>query len=107
MHLQKNNWAIVYGSKDYDLANVLFENLLKAAGGFGIKVEEPQWVEVPDSKTAQGYNDCIKSDINPSTCKIVCVIIFNPDMKKGVKKFLDMGGVPSQFITSRKLAGRP
>jgi hypothetical protein len=38
-------------------------------------------------------------------CKIICIIIFNPDLKKGVKAFLDKGGVPSQFITSKKLSG--
>ena len=31
--------------------------------------------------------------------------MFNPDVKKGVKKFLDQGGVPSQFITTKKLGG--
>jgi hypothetical protein len=89
MQLLKGQWAIVYGTKEYDQANALLENLTKAAGGFGIKVEEPQWVEVPDTRNAQNYNDCIKTDINPATCKLVCVIIYNPDLKKGVKKFLD------------------
>jgi hypothetical protein len=45
------------------------------------------------------------ADINAKTCKIVCVVIFNPDFKKGIKSFLDQGGVPSQFITAKKLVG--
>jgi hypothetical protein len=43
--------------------------------------------------------------VNPKTCKIVCVVLFNPDIKKGIKSFLDQGGVPSQFITTKKLGG--
>jgi hypothetical protein len=34
---------------------------------------------------------------------IVCVVIFKPEIKKGVKSFLDKGGVVSQFITAKKL----
>jgi hypothetical protein len=36
---------------------------------------------------------------------IICVVLFNPDVKKGVKSFLDKGGVVSQFITAKKLDG--
>ena len=43
--------------------------------------------------------------MNAKSCKIICVVLFNPDLKKGIKAFLDKGGVPSQFITSKKLGG--
>lgn len=33
-------------------------------------------------------------------------MLFDPTVKKGVKKFLDEGGVPSQFVTSKKLGGK-
>ncbi len=78
----------------------------RAAGAYGVKIEQPQWVEVTDSKSANSYNEAIKSDINPKICKIVCVVIFNPEFKKGIKKFLDAGGVPSQFVTAKKLSGK-
>jgi hypothetical protein len=87
------------------MANDLFESLKRAATSFNIVVEEPQWVEVPNPRSAADYNNGIKSDIDPKVCKIVCVVIFNPDFKKGVKSFLDKGGVPSQFITTKKLGG--
>ena len=41
--------------------------------------------------------------MNPATCKIIVVIIFNPADKKHIKSFLDKGGVPSQFILSNKM----
>lgn len=84
----------------------MFENLQKAASAYGVRVEQPQWVEVPDSNSSEGYNNAIKSDINPKNCKIVCVVIFKPDLKKGIKKFLDQGGVPSQFVTAKRLSGK-
>ena len=62
-------------------------------------------MEVPNPRSAADYNNGIKSDIDPKVCKIVCVVIFNPDYKKGIKSFLDKGGVPSQFITTKKLGG--
>ncbi len=104
--LLKGKWTIVYGKREYEQANALFENLQKAAGAYGVRVEEPQWVEVPDSRNAEGYNAAIRSDINPKECQIVCVVVFNPDVKKGIKSFLDKGGVVSQFVTAKKLGGK-
>jgi len=103
--LRKNSWAIVYGQREYNNANDLFTNLQKAAGIFGVTVEEPQWVEVPDSRSAKSYCDAIKSDIDPKNCQIVCVVLHNTDLKKGIKAFLDQGNVVSQFITTKKLGG--
>jgi argonaute-like protein implicated in RNA metabolism and viral defense len=74
----------------------------KASGIFGIKVGEPQWVEVKSPKPVD-YINAIKSDINPANTKIVVVIIGNPSDKKDIKGFLDKGGVPSQFILANKM----
>ena len=95
IQLKKNSWAIVYGQREYNNANDLFTNLQKAAGIFGVTVEEPQWVEVPDSRSAKSYCDAIKSDIDPKNCQIVCVVLHNTDLKKGIKAFLDQGNVVS------------
>lgn len=76
----------------------------KASGSFGIRVEDPQWIEVPGNKPAD-FTNAIKTDVNPKVCKLVVVVIFNPADKKVVKGFLDKVGVPSQFITSGKLRG--
>jgi aubergine len=45
------------------------------------------------------------SDINSANCKIVCVILFKPEYKKFIKGILDKEGVPSQFVTTKKLGG--
>ena len=54
-----------------------------------------------NSHDAESYNDAIRSDINPQECLIVCVILFKPDFKPKIKKFLDNGSVVSQFITAK------
>jgi aubergine len=106
VQLLKGKWTIVYGKREYEQANALYENLQKASGAYGVRVEEPQWVEVGDFRSADGYNAAIRSDINPKECLIVCVVVFSPEVKKGVKSFLDKGGVVSQFITAKKLGGK-
>jgi hypothetical protein len=93
--LIKDKWTIVYGKREYEEASALYQNLQKAAGDLGVKIEEPQWVEVPDSINAEGYNRAIRSDVNPRECIIVCIVVFNPDVKMGIKSFLDKEGVVS------------
>jgi hypothetical protein len=53
----------------------------KAAGGFGIRVDEPQYVEVKTTKATDVMNG-IKKDINAKTCKIIVVLLFDPKEKK-------------------------
>ena len=106
LKLLANQWVIVYTGRDYDSANSLLENMKRAAGGFGILVQDPQWIEVPAEGGRVGPKDfikAIKSDVNPTNCKIVIVIIADPTIKKDIKSFLDKGGVPSQFITASVL----
>jgi len=102
LHLAKGAWAVVYSNKDFDHANSLYDNMAKACGIFGIKVEEPVWCEAQSGKPAD-LIAAIKAGVNPSVVKIIAVIIGNPADKKVVKGFLDKGGVTSQFITAGRL----
>ncbi len=65
LHMKHETWALVYSNYDYDQANSLVDNLRKASGIFGIKVEEPQYVECPKNRTSEDYVGPIMSDINP------------------------------------------
>ena len=68
-----------------------------------IRIEDPQWVEIPNAKNAKDYIDGIKSDINPAICKMIVVILFM-EIKPQIKNFLDtQGGIPSQFVRTGKL----
>lgn len=68
----------------------------KAQGRFDIKVDEPNWIEVPkgSDRDPKGYNECINKDLDPNT-QIVVVIIDKKDFKKFIKANLDRLGVPS------------
>ena len=59
INLRRETWAIVYGSKDSDLANDLLALMQKAAGGLGIRVDEPQWVELPYNDKPNDYTKAI------------------------------------------------
>ncbi|TNV84199.1 hypothetical protein FGO68_gene5845 [Halteria grandinella] len=102
LYLKKDGWALVYGQRDFDNANALFSSLQEASRIFGIVVEEPQWVEA-SSGNAADLIAAIKDDIVPQKSSIIVVILPKPHEKKDIKKVLDKGGVPSQFITAAKL----
>jgi hypothetical protein len=57
-------------------------------------------------KNSRDYINAITSDVNAKVCKVIVVIYSIKEIKKGIKSFLDSGGVPSQFITTQKLRGR-
>jgi hypothetical protein len=59
-----------------------------------------------NNRDVNDYTNGIKSDINPADCKIICVVLYDPNLKKGIKAFLDKGGVVSQFVTAKKLGGK-
>jgi hypothetical protein len=48
--LQRDKWTVVYSKYDFDHANALYDNLIKASGRFGAVVEEPSWCELPGNK---------------------------------------------------------
>lgn len=80
--------------------------ITKASGVFGIKIQEPIYIEIPekDARNNQKYVESIISDVNAKICKLVVVIIDDPSFKKLIKRFLDAGGIASQFINSNKLS---
>jgi hypothetical protein len=99
--LEKDKWALVYTGRDYDSANNIVDTMGKSGSAYGVRIDEPQWVEVPGNK-ANDFINAIKASINPKNTKIIVVIIPRPEEKKAVKAFLDKGGIPSQFITAFK-----
>lgn len=100
--MKKDRWVLVYSPFDFDLANQLLDNFVKAQGRFGIKVDEPQWIELGKqmdrAPKGQGYIDAIKADIYPKDTIIAVVLTQQKDQKQYIKKYLDELGVPSQFI---------
>ena len=51
------NWLCFYEKSNYNDAENLYNNLSKASGAFGLKIEEPEWIEMPNRSTAQDWTD--------------------------------------------------
>lgn len=51
--LRGGQWTMVYSSYDFELTTTLFENMQRAQGRFGIKVEEPAWIELGKGQDRQ------------------------------------------------------
>ena len=47
VQLTQNNWTLIYSESDYNRANKVVDNMKQAAGSFGIKVQDPEYIEVP------------------------------------------------------------
>lgn len=45
-NLMEDRWCFIYSDQDYDRANKCVQMMKDASGSFGIKVEEPFYVEV-------------------------------------------------------------
>nr|AEX87963.1 Otiwi13 [Sterkiella histriomuscorum] len=106
IYLKKETWALLYSSKDYDNANYLVEMLTKASKGLGIKIEEPQYIEIERNDKQKMYIKAMKEDTDPLYTKFVVVILGKNNQKAYIKTFLDDQGIPSQFILSETLQQR-
>jgi hypothetical protein len=101
--LRKGGWTLIYGARSADQVDQAMNDMRKASSAMGIKVEDPDWIEIPDSMVSQGRNgegyvDAIKKDLNPKASMMALIFLDHPGKKKKVKKQLDGMGVPSQFI---------
>jgi hypothetical protein len=83
INLKKETWALVYSQRDYESANNLVTMMRKASGGFGIKVDEPQYVELANQND---YKSPIAADIDPQYTVLVVVILNRKEAKPPIKK---------------------
>ena len=51
------NWLCFYEKSNYKDAESLYNNLSKASKAFGLKVEEPEWIEMPNRSTAIDWKE--------------------------------------------------
>lgn len=54
------NWLCVYHKADYDAANTFFASLSKASQAYGIKVAEPEWLEM-DTEKIDAWKEDVES----------------------------------------------
>ena len=51
------NWVCFYEKSNYNDAENLFNTLSKASNAFGLKIAEPEWVEMQNKSSAQDWTD--------------------------------------------------
>ena len=99
MRLEEEKWTFVYAARDADLANNFLAGLRKASGRMGVKVGEPDWIELEGNR-ADDYLNGFRGIRN--TSQIVLVLLFNDKDKHKLKNCIDNRiGVPSQFVLGR------
>ncbi len=96
--LKRNSWVLVYCNKDFDAANMLYEGLTKVAAQFGIKIDEPQYIECPNDAKADDYLLPIQADVDMTYIEFAVVLYSKRPLKAPVKKHLDKMGLKSQFV---------
>ena len=51
------NWLCFYEKSNYNDAENLYNTLAKASKGYGLKIDEPEWIEMPNKATYQDWAD--------------------------------------------------
>jgi len=51
------NWACFYEKSNYNDAENLYNNLNKASKAYGLKIAEPEWIEMNNKSSAQDWTD--------------------------------------------------
>ena len=79
------SWLCFYEKKNYYDAENLYNNLSKASKGFGLKILEPEWIEMPDKATPKNWTDTVEDyigkDITQSKYTFVVFLIGQKDPK--------------------------
>ena len=103
-NFKADTWALIYSKKNFDDANLLYEQLSKYSVPLGVKLGEPQWVECPKGDTDDDFIKPIQTDIDPDVTKIVIVVLTKRELRPKIKKTLVEMGVISQFVMASTLS---
>lgn len=86
---------MVYCSEDFDLTTELFNSMKRAMGRPGMRVEDPEWVELMQNSRENDYIDGINASLDPKIIIFAVVVIKRKEAKKKIKAHLDGLAIPS------------
>ena len=75
VRLAEGRWLFFYFDKHFNLANEVFDTMQRASGQLKIRVEEPQWVEVPIHLGPKEMVTAIEQSVDPKKHQIAFVLI--------------------------------
>jgi aubergine len=99
------NWLCVYHKENYNDANFIYDSLQKASASYGIKVGEPEWVEM-NSLKADDWKTEVEDYIKKTKYDMVVFILdkYLDNLYKEIKKHsLTNAGYRSQVIKTESL----
>ena len=102
-----SNWVCFYEKSNYDDADYLNKSLKKAAPGYGLSIEEPEWVEMPNRSSAQEWIKAAEDYVGGGRTDFSFAVFLlgkNEHMYKNLKKHsLCTNGYVSQVVKARSL----
>ena len=97
-------WLCLYRKSNYDDAGYLVESLKKASRGYGLAVEDPEWVEMGDRDRAQDWIAAVEDSFTNEYKFVVFLLDRNDFIYKDLKVHsLCHNGYVSQVIKVNSL----
>lgn len=97
-------WLCLYRKSNYDDAGFLVESLKKASRGYGLAVEDPEWVEMGDRDSAQDWIAAVEESLTDEYKFVVFLLDRNDYIYKNLKVHsLCHNGYVSQVIKVNSL----
>jgi len=115
--LTEGDWMLFYahpskgGRSNFNAADKVLKNFKDACGRLGIKVEDPEFVELENENDAKGIEEAILNfmmENKDSTFKhpIICVFVLgNEKIYQKIKDIFIHYRIPSQVVTVRNALG--
>ena len=104
---EMTNWICFYEKCNYDDADNLYKTLSKSSKAFGIKLSEPEWVEMPNKSNSKDWTDTADDYFNKGQNKYNFVIFLlgrNDYIYPQLKKHsLCTNGYVSQVVKTRSI----
>ena len=97
-------WLCLYRKSNYDDAGYLVESVKKASRGYGLDVEDPEWVEMGDRDSAQDWIAAVEESLTDEYKFVVFLLDRNDYIYKNLKVHsLCHNGYVSQVIKVNSL----
>jgi hypothetical protein len=100
------NWICLYEQSNYNDADYLYKTLQKSSKGYGLIIEEPEWVEMNDHSKYKEWLETVEDYMNQNNnYKFVVFLLDRNDYiySKLKKHSLCTNGYISQVIKVKSL----
>ena len=104
--IEMKNWICLYEKNNYDDADYLYQTLQKSSKGYGLIIEEPEWVEMDNHSKYKEWLETVEDYMNKKKNYKFAVFLLdkNDNIYSKLKKHsLCTNGYISQVIKVKSL----